>query len=379
MEKIYLDNAATTPLLEKVMDEMILSLRNDYGNPSSLHSFGQEAKVKIEEQRRKIASLLNVQPGEIIFTSGGTEANNMIINSCVENIGIQRIITTKIEHKSVHETCLQICQRRKIELVLLEVNHLGEINLNELERLLKSSDKKTLVTLMHANNEIGRINDIRKISELCQHYQALFHSDTVQTMGHLELDFSDVRLDFASCSAHKFHGPKGVGFAFVRKSSGLKSFLLGGAQERGFRAGTENIAGIIGLGTAFQLAYDELDERTQKIIEIKKYTKESLRNKIEGILFNESDGASENLPTILSILVPTKNPMLSMLLDMKGIAISEGSACSSGAKKKSEVMEVILTQQQKNSYTPIRVSFSHLTTKREIDIFVKVLQEIVCD
>lgn len=379
MEKIYLDNAATTPLLEKVIDEMILSLKNDYGNPSSLHSLGQEAKGKIEEQRRKIASLLNVHPSEIIFTSGGTEANNMIINSCVEDLGIRRIITTQIEHKSVREVCRQVANRRGVEIVYLKVNSLGVINFNELEAFLKQKEKKTLVTLMHANNEIGRINDIRKISELCNLYRVFFHSDTIQTMGHLKLDFSQIKLDFASCSAHKFHGPKGIGFAFLRKTSGVKSFLLGGVQERGLRAGTENVAGIIGLGTAFEMAYDEFEERSQKIHEIKTYAVDLLKNKIKGIILNESNLSSENLSTILSILIPTKNPMLSMLLSMNGIAISEGSACSSGAKKKSEVMDVILNEEQKSHYTPIRISFSHITTKKEIDIFVKVLQEIVCN
>lgn len=377
MDKIYLDNAATTPLSEEVIDAMVSVMKVTYGNPSSTHSFGQEAKILIENVRREIAEYLHVTPSEIIFTSCGTESNNMIIKSCVDHLGVERIITSPMEHKCVAETVLEMKKRKGVELVYLRPDQKGDFDLTKLEELLKNSDKKTLVSLMHANNEIGNLLDIKKVAEMCKENNALFHSDTVQSMAHMDLDFSQIPVDFASCSAHKFHGPKGSGFAFIRKSSGLKGIITGGPQERTLRAGTENVCGIVGLGKALELSLKNMNEYTSHIKEIKNYTISRLSNEIEGVKFNGRSAEEEtSLYTVLSVLLPFKDPMIGLKLDMKGIAISQGSACSSGASKPSMVMMMLLDEEEMQHTTPLRVSFSHLTTKKDIDALIDALKEI---
>lgn len=377
MDKIYLDNAATTPLAEEVIDAMVNVMKVNYGNPSSTHSLGQEAKILIENVRREVADYLHVSPSEIIFTSCGTESNNMIIKSCINHLGVERIITSPMEHKCVAETVLDMKKRKGVEVVYLRPDHKGDFNLNELEELLKTSEKKTLVSLMHANNEIGNLLDIKKVAKICKENGALFHSDTVQSMAHMELDFSEIPLDFASCSAHKFHGPKGSGFAFVRKSSGLKGIITGGPQERTLRAGTENVCGIVGLGKALELSLKNMTEYATHIKGIKNYAVERLSAEIEGVKFNgRSAEDDKSLYTVLSVLLPFKDPMIGLKLDMKGIAISQGSACSSGASKPSMVMMMILDEEEMQDSTPLRVSFSHLTTREEIDALVTALKEI---
>ncbi|WP_407480953.1 cysteine desulfurase family protein [Elizabethkingia meningoseptica] len=377
MNRVYLDNAATTPLLEEVIDAMVDVMKNQYGNPSSTYSIGQEAKSIIEENRRKVANYLNVSPAEIIFTSCGTESNNMIIKSCVDHLGVQRIITSPMEHKCVAETCLEMKKMRGVELVYLRPDQKGDFDLAKLEALLQNSEKKTLVSLMHANNEIGNLLDIEKVASLCKQYGALYHSDTVQTVAHMPLDFSKIMVDFASCSAHKFHGPKGAGFAFVRKSSGLKGLIVGGSQERSLRAGTENVTGIVGLGKALDIAVEHMDEYASHMEEIKTYTIEKLTEKIPGVAFNgHSAEKNTSLYTVLSVLLPFKNPLIGLQLDMKGIAVSQGSACSSGAAKPSMVMMSLLTDEQMDNCTPLRLSFSHMTTKSDIDALANALEEI---
>lgn len=377
MNKVYLDNAATTPIAEEVIDVMVDVMKINFGNPSSTHSFGQEAKTSIEGVRRKVADYLNVQPGEIIFTSCGTESNNMIVRSCVTHLGVERIITSPIEHKCVAEVIRDMKSRKGVEVVYLRPDKKGDIKLEDLENALKSSEKKTLVSLMHANNEIGNIFDIKAAGELCKKYGALFHSDTVQTIGHLDMDFSEIPVDFASCSAHKFHGPKGSGFAFVRKSARLKGMIVGGAQERELRAGTENVCGIIGLGKALELSMDNLENYAAHIQEIKDYTIARLSEKIPDIRFNgRSSEKDRSLYTVLSLLLPFKNPLIGLQLDMKGIAVSQGSACSSGASKPSMVMMMLLDDEELENTTPLRISFSHQTTKDDIDYFVDVLAQI---
>ncbi len=375
MEKIYLDNAATTPLDDDVIKEMFSAMKS-FGNPSSTHSFGQEAKILIENVRRKVAEYLHVTPAEIIFTSGGTESNNMIIKSTVRNLGVQRIITSPIEHKCVAETVLEMKNRKDVEVVYLRPDKKGDISLEDLKESLEKSDKKTLVSLMHANNEIGNLLEFQRVAEICKEHGALFHSDTVQTIAHMDLDFSEIPLDFASCSAHKFHGPKGSGFAFVRKSSGVKSLITGGPQERSLRAGTENVAGIVGLGKALDLAMTNLKEHSAQIKDIKKYAVEQLKAAIPGIKFNGHSAEEGSLYTVLSVLLPFSDPLIGMKLDMKGIAVSQGSACSSGASSPSMVMMMILDDEELKKTTPLRVSFSHLTTRHEIDVLVKALHEI---
>lgn len=377
MDRIYLDNAATTPLTEEVIDAMVGVLKNNYGNPSSTHSLGQEAKILIENVRREIADYLKVSPAEIIFTSCGTESNNMVIKSCVEHLNVERIISSPIEHKCVAETVLDMKKRKGVEVVYLRPDKKGDVSFDQLENLLKSSDKKTLVTLMHANNEIGNLIDLKKFAQLCKANNALFHSDTVQSMAHMDMDFSDIPVDFASCSAHKFHGPKGSGFAFIRKASGLKGIITGGPQERSLRAGTENVCGIVGLGKALEIYLKNMDTYANHIKEIKQYTIDQLSQKIEGIKFNGRSTELENsLYTVLSVLLPFKDPMIGLKLDMKGIAISQGSACSSGAAKPSMVMMMVVDEEEMDQTTPLRVSFSHLTTKEEIDALVNAVEEI---
>lgn len=377
MKKVYLDNAATTAIDEQVIETMVKVMKTNFGNPSSTHSVGQEAKSLIEEVRRRVAEHLKVLPAEIIFTSCGTESNNLIIKSCVTHLGVERIISSPMEHKCVAEAIRDAKTRKGVEVVYLRPNKNGDIDLENLENALKASDKKTLVSLMHANNEIGNFTDIKKIAILCKQFGALFHSDTVQTVGHLELDFSDIPIDFASCSAHKFHGPKGAGFAFIRKNTKLKPIILGGGQERELRAGTENVVGIVGLGKALDLALEHLEEHTQHLKTIKAYTVEQLNHKIPGIAFNgHSADGEKSLETVLSLLLPYYNPLIGLQLDMKGIAVSQGSACSSGAAKPSMVMMMILDNDEMENKTPLRVSFSHTTTKEDIDIFVSALAEI---
>lgn len=380
MDKIYLDNAATTPLSPEVIDAMVETMKMTFGNPSSTHSFGQEAKILIENVRRQIADYLHVSPAEIIFTSCGTESNNMIIKSSVEHLGVERIISSPLEHKCVSESILDMKNRKGVEVAYIRPNEKGDIDLHKLEELLKNSDKKTLVSLMHANNEIGNLTDIKKIAELCKKYEALFHSDTVQTMAHMNLDFSEIPIDFASCSAHKFHGPKGIGFAFLRKSSGLKGIITGGPQERSLRAGTENVCGITGLGKALELSIKNMNAYTQHMQDIKQYAIDRVSEEIPGVKFNGRSSEKENsLYTVMSVLLPYKNPLIGLQLDMKGIAVSQGSACSSGASKPSMVMMMVLSEDEMDHCTPLRVSFSHLTTKNEIDTFVQALKEISHD
>ncbi len=380
MTKIYLDNAATTPLSNEVIDAMIETMKINFGNPSSTHSFGQEAKILIENVRRQVADYLHVSPAEIIFTSCGTESNNMIIKSCVEHLGVERIISSPLEHKCVSESILDMKSRKGVEVAYIRPNEKGDIDLSKLEDLLKSSDKKTLVSLMHANNEIGNLIDLKKVAEICKENNALFHSDTVQTMAHMTLDFSDIPVDFASCSAHKFHGPKGIGFAFIRKASGLKGIITGGPQERSLRAGTENVAGIAGLGKALELSLKNMEEFSSHMQNIKKYTVERLSEEIPGVKFNgRSSELNNSLYTVVSVLLPFKNPLIGLQLDMKGIAVSQGSACSSGASRPSMVMMMVLSEEEMDHCTPLRVSFSHLTTKNEIDALVDALKEISKD
>lgn len=380
MKKVYLDNAATTPLSEEVIDAMLSVMRNQYGNPSSVHSIGQEAKTLIEEVRRKAADYLKVSPGEIVFTSCGTESNNMIIKSCVNHLGVQRIITSPLEHKCVAETCMEMKTTKNVELVYLRPDKKGDLDLSQLESLLQSSDKKTLVSLMHANNEIGNLLDIEKVSQLCKQYEALFHSDTVQTVGHLDLDFSKIPVDFASCSAHKFHGPKGSGFAFIRKASGMKGLIVGGPQERALRAGTENVCGIVGLGKALEISIERMGEYARHMQEIKDYTVQRLSEEIPGVKFNgRSAEKDRSLYTVLSVALPFKNPLIGLQLDMKGVAISQGSACSSGASKPSMVMMMVQTEEEMQNTTPLRVSFSHLTTKEDIDTLIQALKDIIAE
>lgn len=377
MQRVYLDNAATTAIRPEVVDEMANVMRNVFGNPSSTHVFGREAKALIEMARKNIAQRLNVSPAEIYFTSCGTESNNTIIRSCVNDLDVTRIITSDMEHKCVQESIKDLEYRGKVEVIRINIQKNGDIDYAQLEELVKDQSKKTLVSLMHANNEIGNLTDVKRISQLCQENNTLFHTDTVQTVGHYDLDFQDLGMDFASCSAHKIHGPKGAGFLYAKKASHLKALIAGGGQERGMRSGTENVYGIVGLSKAFDLAIDELEAHVNHIKEIKQYTIDQLKSAIPGVSFNGlSDDLDKSLYALLSIKLPFHDALIGFELELAGIAVSQGSACSSGAAKVSLVMQTLYTEEEIDQMTPLRVSFSYETTKEDIDTLVGTLKKI---
>tara|TARA_B100000508_G_scaffold138385_1_gene134356 strand:- start:41776 stop:42915 length:1140 start_codon:yes stop_codon:yes gene_type:complete len=372
--KVYLDNAATTPLAEEVYEEMIPFLKNEFGNPSSTHFYGRQAKGALETARRKVAGHINAKPSEIVFTSGGTEADNMALNTAIHNLGVRRIITSEIEHHAVVHTAEEICKDEKIELAFVELTEDGHVDLKQLESLLKSSDKKTLVSLMHANNEIGNLLPLEKVSQLCRSYDAFFHSDTVQTMGHYAFDMEKLDIDFITCAAHKFHGPKGVGFLYVNQKITALPFIQGGAQERGLRGGTENLYGIIGLAKAMDLAYTDLEEHQSHVQDIKSYMIDQLKEIFTDVSFHGDTNPNKSLYTVLNVQLPKtdKSSMLLFTLDLKGVACSGGSACSSGSTVGSHVLRGIKADMSRPN---ARFSFSRYTTKEEIDYAVDVLKE----
>lgn len=378
MQKVYLDNAATTQVRDEVIARMQEALAEHYGNPSSTHSFGRSAKTAVEQARKTIAKTLNAHPSEIIFTSGGTEADNMILRCAVRDLGVETIITSKIEHHAVLHTVEELEKEYNINVWYVDLDEFGNPKMDHLESLLKKDDSKKLVSLMHVNNEIGNITDIAAVGELCKANDALFHSDTVQSIGHYPWDVQAVPIDFMTAAAHKFHGPKGIGFAFIRKNSGLKPLIVGGAQERGFRAGTEPFHNIVGLEEAFVRAYEHLDEETEKVKGLKKYFLERMEQEMPDAICNGLSGDLEKSTyTLTNIRLPfdkQKSLMLLFHLDMKGIACSKGSACQSGSDQGSHVLSEILsgTALEKPS---VRFSFSFYNTKEEIDYTVEVLKE----
>ena len=370
--RVYLDNAATTPLHPEVLKAMLPYLEHNFGNPSAQYEEGRTVKSAIETACKQLTSHLKVTPGEIIFTSGGTESNNMALQSAVNDQKVRRIITTTIEHHCVAHTVEYLRNSRDIDVIELQVDSKGYIDIAELERYLSDTSSKTLVSIMHGNNEIGTMQDIETISTLCKQYSALFHSDTVQTFGHYPFDLSSLELDYISASAHKFHGPKGIGFLYIKKSLKGKPLLHGGGQERNMRAGTENVVGIIGMGKAISIAYDNMDIDRAHILSVKKYAIDRLKNTIADIEFN---GDIEGLYTVLSLSLPSTSlgDLMLFKLDMEGISASSGSACSSGATTTSHVMQAI--QMPKGRHT-LRVSFSKFNTQKDIDRLAEVLERI---
>jgi cysteine desulfurase len=380
VKKVYFDSAATTCVSENVVNAMTTCLANDYGNPSSTHGFGRSAKSLIEQTRKNIAKQLNVTPAEIIFTSGGTEADNFVLNSAVRDLGVERIITSKIEHHAIGHACeaLHRCFDTIIDYVALDEN--GSVKMDSLKDLLAENKGKTLVSLMHVNNELGNILDIEAVADLCQKHNALFHSDTVQSIGHYNVDLSKVKVDFCAVSAHKFHGPKGVGFAFMRKDSGLNSLIFGGGQERGYRAGTESVHNIVGLDVAYKDVYDNLEKDSAYVKSLKAYFIQEITKAIPSVKFNGLSGDLEKSTyTLVNLLLPVsaqKALIVLFQLDLNGIACSKGSACQSGSSKGSHVLSEVLfgEDMQKPS---LRFSFSKYNTKEEIDYAVSVLKEFV--
>ena len=379
MKSVYFDNAATTPMRDEVVDAIAEVLRNNFGNPSSSHSFGRASKVLVEKSRKLIAKHLNVSAGEIVFTSGGTEADNLVLNSAVKDLGVTHIVTSKIEHHAVLHTVKKLQNEFKIQVSYLDLDDKGEIDFSQLEHLLQS-ESKTLVSLMHINNEIGNILDIKRVADLCKQNRALFHSDAVQSVGHYNLDLQNVPVDFIAASAHKFHGPKGVGFAFIRKNSGLKPLIVGGEQERGLRAGTESIHNIVGMEVAIKEAYNKLNEETVLIKGLKQYFIDEIKKEIPNVKFNGcSDDLEKSTYTLVNVCLPIpvkKEDMLLFQLDLKGIACSKGSACQSGSSQVSHVLSEILKGEdlQKPS---IRFSFSKYNTKAEADYVISVLKAFI--
>lgn len=380
MKKVYFDSAATTQLRNEVIASMTDALSLEYGNPSSTHSYGRSAKSLLENCRKEIANHLNVSPGEIIFTSGGTEADNFILNSCVRDLGVKRIISSQIEHHAVLHTIEELEQEHGIEAAYVNLHSCGSVDYDHLESLLAESDAKTLVSLMHINNEVGNRLDIDRVAQLCKAHGALFHSDTVQSVGHYELDFEKTPIDFAVAAAHKFHGPKGAGFAFVRKNTGLKPLIHGGAQERGLRAGTEAVYAIAGMTEALNISYQNLEKERAYILDLKDYFKTRLAEAIPGVGFNGGcDDNAKSTYTLLNVclpLPPQKALMLLFQLDLKGIACSKGSACQSGSSKGSHVLTAILSEEDLKKPS-VRFSFCSFNTKEEVDYVVDVLKEFV--
>lgn len=374
--KVYLDNAATTSIAKEVITEIEPYLSTYFGNPSSTHSFGRKTKNAIEISRKKIADYINAKNSEIIFTSGGTEADNMAMRCAVLDLNVKRIITSKIEHHAVGHTAENLKNSHNIEVVYLTTDKYGNPSIDELEELLKI-EVKTLVSLMHANNEIGTLLPIEEVSLLCNSYENVyFHSDTVQTMCHYLLDVKKLKIDFLVCSAHKFHGPKGIGFLYVNENIHLNPIITGGAQERNHRGGTENLYGIIGLAKAMELAFSDLKNHQKHVKELKYYMKDELNEMDSRIIFNGETDPNKSLYTVLSVGFPKDicNSMLLFSLDIFGIAASGGSACSAGSNKGSHVLAELPDQ---DKFQTVRFSLCRYNTKREVDYTLDKIRTIV--
>lgn len=373
MKKIYLDNAATTPIRQEVIDEMVIVMQSEYGNPSSTHSIGRGSKAIIESSRKIIAKHLNCSAQEIIFTASATEATNWILRCCIKDLGIKRIITSKIEHHATLYTIHALQKEFDIKVDYINILSNGNLDYTHFESLF-DNDEKTLVSLMHVNNEIGVINDIQRIGEWCHQHQAVFHCDTVQSIGKTRFDLQKLPVDFLVSSAHKFHGPKGVGFAFLTKKIGLKPMLFGGEQEKGLRAGTEAVHQIAGLSKALDMSFQNIDKEANYIKEIKEYCWQQLKENFPEIQQN----GENTLYNILNVLLPfsaEKTAMILFNLDMKGIAVSRGSACQSGSIKPSHVLAEMLNENDIKKPS-LRISFSHYNTKKEVDVFIEELKRI---
>jgi cysteine desulfurase len=372
--RVYLDNAATTPLDPEVMKEMCKVMESNFGNPSSIHAHGREARSLIEKARKTIANLLHTSPAEIFFTSSGTEADNTAIRCGIVDNNIAHAITTHLEHHAVIHTLEAMEKAGTIKLSFVNVDDKGNVDYVDLERLLQENER-SFVSLMHANNEIGTMTDIEKVGDLCEQYKAIFHCDTVQTMGHFPHDLSKLKVHFLVCAAHKFHGPKGVGFLHVNHKIKIKPLIYGGAQERNMRGGTENVYGIVGLAKALDMAYAEMEQHHEHIQGLKTYMKEQLEEFVPGVRFNGEINPENSLYTVLNVSFPDTDmaDMLLFNLDIAGISASGGSACSSGTDIGSHVLAGIGASTTRPS---VRFSFSKYTTKEEIDFTVAKIRDL---
>ena len=374
--RVYLDNAATTPLDDEVLDAMLPVLKDGFGNPSSTHSYGRKIKSLIERARKNVAKHINCSPGEIFFTSGGTEADNMAIRCAVKDLGVKHIVTSTIEHHAVGHTINRLKTKGLVDVTYVHLDENGHVDLQHLDQILSTSSK-TLVSLMHANNEVANLLPLHRVSEICQKHGAVFHSDTVQTMAHYRFDMQKLeQVHFLACSAHKFHGPKGIGFLYVNKSVQINPLIHGGAQERNMRGGTENVYGIVGLSKAMDVALKDLNTHQAYVMGLKSYMIERLNNSIVGVQYNADSSSLDNsLYTVLSVSLPPTDIASMMLfnMDIMGVACSGGSACTSGSNIGSHVLEGI---DAPNDRPTIRFSFSKFNTKEEIDYAVDCLVKL---
>ena len=374
-KRVFLDNAATTPMAPEIIDLMSEMMKTHFANPSSVHSFGRESKIVIESARKKIANILNTSPGSIFFTSGGTEADNMAIKCAIYDHKITHAITSKLSHHAVLHPLEDLVADGKIKLTYIDIDENGMVSLSHLQQLLEDNDR-TFVSIMHANNEIGTIQDIKSIGDICKEHNAIFHSDTVQTMAHFPFNMQELNVDFMAASAHKFHGPKGVGFIYISEDIQIKPLLRGGGQERNMRAGTENVYGIAAMAKAMEMAYEHLEQETAYIKGLKKYMIEKLQLEIEDVQFyGKCTDLEDSLYTVISCSFPERDnsEMLMFNLDILGVACSGGSACSSGSSKGSHVLTSIVS----DSLRPgVRFSFSKYNTKEDIDFAIDKLKEL---
>ncbi|CAM1349875.1 cysteine desulfurase family protein [Tenacibaculum ascidiaceicola] len=375
MKSVYLDNAATTPMLPEVIEAVQQSMLTNFGNPSSIHQYGRKAKAAVETARKNIAKHFNISSSEIIFTAGGTEADNLILFNAVLNLGVERIVTSKIEHHAVLNTVKFLEAKHKIAVDYVRVNESGTVSMESLGDLLNKSKKKTLVSLMYVNNEIGNMLPVEDVVALCKEYEAYFHSDTVQAIGHYHLDLQKTPIDFIAASAHKFHGPKGVGFAYFKKGIGILPMLHGGEQEKGARSSTENVHSIVGMEKALAIAYEDLGKDEEYIIGLKKYFVKKVKELIPNIEIN-GESVEKTSYTILNLRFPIEDKMLLFNLDLSGVAVSGGSACQSGSSKGSHVLQEFLDEKEEKK-TSVRFSFSKLNTFDEVDYVLNQLKKVV--
>lgn len=369
--KVYFDNAATTPMHPEVVKVMADMMMSNYGNPSSIHAQGREVKTMVEDARRTVAKLMGCTPGEICFTSGGTEADNMAIRQSVETLGVKNIITSAIEHHAVLHTVEELAHQGKVNMHLVNLTPNGHVDVAHLEELLKNNNN-VLVSLMHSNNELGNMIDLEEIGNLCKTYNALFHCDTVQTVGHQPIDLSKLNIHFIAAGAHKFNGPKGVGFIYINSNVKLHPFITGGAQERNMRGGTENVYGIVGLAKALELSVAHMEEDKKHLQELKSYFIAQLKANIPGIAFN-GDAEGRSAYTVLNVSFPPSpvGEMLLFKLDIDGICASGGSACSSGSDVGSHVLKAIGASRDRAA---VRFSFGRYNTKEEVDYVIERLK-----
>jgi cysteine desulfurase len=374
MERIYFDNAATTPLDPLVLEAMMPYLTEKFGNPSSIYSYGRESRMAIEQARKKVAKLIHANPSEIFFTSGGTESSNAAIRAAVQDLNCRHIITSPLEHHATLHTVAYYQERGEAKVHFLNILPDGHVDLDQLDNLLAKNGERTLVSLMHANNETGNLLDIHRVSEICKSHDAIFHSDTVQTLGHFTFDLKKLHIHFITGAAHKFHGPKGVGLLYINELLKVKPNIHGGAQERNMRAGTENVYGIVGFAKALELAYLRLEEESKYINDLRKYMADLLIKEIPGVEFN-GDAFGQSLYTILSVSFPKseKTEMLLFNLDINHICASGGSACTSGAQQGSHVIRAIYPGSERST---VRFSFCRHNTRNEVDEVVTKLKTL---